>query len=284
MGHGIGAHGTAEHQQDGGQNRGLDHGKGDSHHGLPLWGIQDGGGLLQVGIHVPENAANEDVGEGGIVQAQHHQAGEQSLAPPFWHGNAEERRKQAVGGAGDGVGIEQVLPHHRQGPLRHDVGENENGAQVFPPGQVGAGDEEGKNAAEENGDHAGAHRQIHGVQQGCPQILFGHSAGEQVDVVHQGVAAGFACQVGINGAGMDAQGVLHNGHNGSHGGDGDHNAQHQQNHVVGLTEIGAQLVQPDPHGTGSERIVLFHGTLLAYKTAPLDRCLPNPEAPDGFIR
>ena len=128
MRHRVGAHGAAEHQQNGGEDGGLDHGQGDPGHGLPLGGIQDGGRLLQVGIHVPENAADEDVGKGGIVQAQHHQAGEQPLAPPFGHLNAKEAGKQAVGGAGDGIGVEQVLPHHSQCPLGHDVGENENGA------------------------------------------------------------------------------------------------------------------------------------------------------------
>ena len=76
MRHGIRAHGAAEHQQDGGQNGGLDHGQCDLAHGLPLGGIQNGSGLLQIGVHIPENAADEDVGKRRVVQSQHHQAGE----------------------------------------------------------------------------------------------------------------------------------------------------------------------------------------------------------------
>ena len=128
VGHGVGAHGAAEHQQDGGQNGGLDHGQGDPAHDLPLGGVQNGGRLLQVSVHVAEDAADEDIGEGGIVQAQHHNAGEQALAPPDGHGDAGGGGQQTVGGAGDGIGVEQVLPHHGQGPLGHDIGEDEDGA------------------------------------------------------------------------------------------------------------------------------------------------------------
>ena len=128
VGHGVGAHGAAEHQQDGGQNGGLDHGQGDPAHDLPLGGVQNGGRLLQVSVHVAEDAADEDIGEGGIVQSQHHHAGEQALAPPDGHGDAGGGGQQTVGRAGDGVGVEQVLPHHGQGPLGHDIGEDEDGA------------------------------------------------------------------------------------------------------------------------------------------------------------
>ena len=46
VGHGIRAHGAAEHQQNGGQNGGLDHRQRDLAHGLPLGGVQDRGCLL----------------------------------------------------------------------------------------------------------------------------------------------------------------------------------------------------------------------------------------------
>ena len=159
MGHRVGAHGAAEDQQNGGKNGGLYHRQGDAGHGLPLGGVQNGGRFLQVGVHVAEDAADEDVGKGGVVQAQHHHAGEQALAPPHGHLYAEEGGQQSVGGAGDGVGVKQILPHHGQGPLGHDVGEDKDGTDVLAPCHVGAGDQEGHNAAEENGNDAGAHRQ-----------------------------------------------------------------------------------------------------------------------------
>ena len=125
---GVGTHGAAEHQQNGGKNGGLDHGQGDAEHGFPLGGIQNGSGFLKVSIHIAEDAADEDIGKGRIVQAQYDQAGEQSLAPPQRHLNIEQGGEQTVAGAGNGIGIEKVLPHDRQSPLGHDVGEDEDGA------------------------------------------------------------------------------------------------------------------------------------------------------------
>ena len=183
MGHGVGTHGAAEDQQNGGQNGGLDHGQGDAGHDLPPGGVQNGGGFLKVRVHVAENAADKNVGKGGVVQAQHHHTGEQTLAPPHGHFDAEQGCEKTVGGAGDGVGVKKVLPHHGQRPLWHDIGENKDGTDVLAPCHVGAGDEEGHNATEQNGHDAGAHCQQEGVQQGRPQVGFCHPAGKEVDVV-----------------------------------------------------------------------------------------------------
>ena len=273
MGHRVGAHGTAEDQQNGGKDGGLHHGQGDAGHGLPLGGVQNGGGFLQVGIHVAEDAADEDVGKGGVVQAQHHHAGEQTLAPPHGHLNAEEGGQQPVGGAGDGVGVKQILPHHSQGPLGHDVGEDKDGTDVLAPCHVGAGDQEGHNAAEENGNDAGAHRQQNRIEQGRPQVGFRHAAGEQVNVVDDGIADCLAGQVGVDGAGMDFQGILHDGHDGGDGGDGEDNAHQQQDHVIGLGEKGLGLIQPDGEAAGGTFGSGFHGTSFGKRVAPPDRLL-----------
>ena len=125
---GVGAHRAAEHQQNGGKDGRLDHRQGDAEHRLPLGGIQDGGGFLQVGVHVAENAADKNVGEGGVVQAQHHKAGEKPLAPPQRHLDAEGGGQQTVAGAGHDIGVKQVLPYDREGPLGHDVRKNKDGA------------------------------------------------------------------------------------------------------------------------------------------------------------
>ena len=161
------------------------------------------------------------------MQTQHHQAGEQPLAPPLGHGNAEQAGKQTIGGTGDGVGVKQILPHHSQRPLGHNVGENKDGAEVFPPCQIGSGNQKGENAAKQNGDDAGSYGQVDGIQQRNPQVLFCHSAGKEVDVIDQGEAAGFAGEVGIDGARMDGEGIFDDGDDGGDGGDGDHDAQHQ---------------------------------------------------------
>ena len=168
------------------------------------------------------------------METQHHHAGEEAQAPPGGHLDAQGGGQQAVGGAGDGVGVEEVLPHHGQGPLGHDVGEDEDGAEVFSPGQVGAGDQEGKESAVEDGDHTGAHGQEDGVPQGEPQVGLGQVAGEEVDIIDQGVAGGLAGEVGVDGAGVDFEGVLHDGHDGGHGGHRQHDAHEEEDHIVGF--------------------------------------------------
>ena len=227
MGHRIAAHGAAEDQQDGGQNGGLHHGEGDPEHNLPLGRIQNGGRLLQIGVHIPENTADEDIGEGGVMQPQHHNTGEHPQAPPGGHLNAQGGGQQAVGGAGDRVGVEHMLPHHGQRPLGHDIGENKNRAEILAPGHVRPRHKEGEQPAEQDGHHAGAHRHQQRIQQRGPQVGLCQPAGKQIDVVHQGIAGHLAGQVGVNGAGVYFNGILHNGHNGGHRGDGQHNA-HQQ--------------------------------------------------------
>ena len=234
MGHGIGAHGAAEHQQDGGEDGGLDHGQRDLEHGLPLGRVQDRGGLLKIGVHVAEDSTDKDVGKGSVVQAQHHKAGEQALAPPHRHLHAQRGGQQAVGRAGDGVGVEQVLPHHGQRPLGHDVGEDEDGAEVFAAGQVRARNEEGEQPAEHDGHHAGAHRQQHRVDERHPQVAHGKAAGEKVDVVDEGIAAGLTRQVGVDGARVDLEGILHDGDDGGDGGHRQHDAHNEQDDIMGL--------------------------------------------------
>ena len=196
------------------------------------------------------------------MQSQNHQAGEQALAPPHRHVDAEQGGEQAVGGAGDGIGIKQVLPHHGQGPLGHDVGKDKDGGQVFPPGQIGSGDQEGKQSAIKDRHQAGANSQQNGVQQRRPQVGLGHAAGEKVGVIDGGIAGGLARQVGVDGTGVDFKGILHNGHNGRHGGKGQHNAQQQQYHIVGLGEKGFYLVPENGSLACTEGCRLAHGFLL----------------------
>ena len=192
------------------------------------------------------------------MEAQHHKAGEKALAPPQRHVHPQGGRQQAVGRAGDGVGVEEVLPHHGQRPLGHDVGEDEDGAEVLPPGQVGAGNEEGEHAAKQDGHHAGAHRQQHGVQQGRPEIGLCQAAGEEVHIVHHGVPRGLAGEVGVNGAGVDFEGVLHDGDDGGHGSHRQHNAHQHQDNVVGLGKKGLDLIEENGEPAGLEGGRLIH--------------------------
>ena len=62
------------------------------------------------------------------MQSQYYCTGEQPQAPPFGHRNVKERSQQSVGGSGDCIAVEHILPYHSQCPLGHDVGENKNRA------------------------------------------------------------------------------------------------------------------------------------------------------------
>ena len=168
MRHGIRTHCTAEHQQNGGKDRGLDHRERDAEHRFPLRRVQNGRRLLKIRVHVAEDAADQDIGKRRIVQTQHHEAREQALAPPDRHVDAEQGCQQAVGRAGDGVGVKQVLPHDSQRPLRHDIRENKDGAEILSPRKVGARDQKREQAAVEDGHKAGSDRQQHRIEQRRP--------------------------------------------------------------------------------------------------------------------
>ena len=168
-----------------------------------------------------------------------------------------------LGGSGDGVGVEHVLPDYRQSPLGHDVGEDENGTEVFAPGQIGAGDQKGEQATEYNGYHAGPHCQPDRVEQGGPQVDHGLIAGEQVDVVDHRIPRSLSGEVGVDGAGVDFKGVLHNGDDGGHRAEGEHDAHQQQDHVVGFGEKGFDFIPTHGGPIGPGNGDLIHNRLLS---------------------
>ena len=262
MRHRIRAHRAAENQQDGGQNRGLYHRQRNAEHGLPLGRVEDGCGLFKIGIHVPENTADQDIGERRVVQAQDHQAWKQALAPPYRHVDAEQGGKQTVGRAGDGVGVKQVLPHDGQRPLRHDVRENKNGTQIFSPRKVGSRDQKREQPAVENGHHAGADSEKHRIEKRCPQICLGHAAGEKVCVVDGRVAGRLPSQMGIDGSGVNFKGILHDSDDRRDRGEGQNNAKQQQNDVVRLGKEGLDLVEHNRRSACAEGSGSAHGFLL----------------------
>ena len=94
--------------------------------------------------------------------------------------------------------------------------------------------EEGEQPAEHDGHHAGAHRQQHRVDERHPQVAHGKAAGEKVDVVDEGIAAGLTRQVGVDGARVDLEGILHDGDDGGDGGHRQHDAHNEQDDIMGL--------------------------------------------------
>ena len=69
--HGISAHGTGEHQQEGGHHGRFHDRKRDTPDNARPAGSQDRGRLFKIGIHVPQHAADQDEGIGGIMQSQY---------------------------------------------------------------------------------------------------------------------------------------------------------------------------------------------------------------------
>ena len=94
------------YQQYRGKNSRLYHRDGDSGEDLPSWRIQDGRSFFQVGIHILEDAADQDIGKRCIVHAQYDDTWEEAYTPPGRHGYSKQRGQQSVGGTGHGIRVE----------------------------------------------------------------------------------------------------------------------------------------------------------------------------------
>ena len=278
MGHGIRTHSATEDQQDGRKDSWLDHGKCDAGHNSPFGGIQNGSCLFQICVHVLENTTDQDISKGCIVKTQNHQTGKHAFTPPQWHFYAKQGCQQSIGCAGNSIGVEKILPNYSQCPLGHDIGENEDGAQIAPESQICPGDQKGENTAIDNGNDTGPNTQFDRIPQRFPEVLFGHLAGKQINIVNDCVSLCFTGKVSINGAGMDCQSVLHNSHNRSYGGYGKNNTHQQQNDIVGLGQKGYEPVVQNRSPTGFYCILIFHETLLSGKTRLRTSYWKDPEA------
>ena len=210
-------------------------------------------------FHFAEDAADQDVGEGGVVHAQHQQRREEAFAPPDRHADAGGGSQESVGGAGHGVGVEHVLPDDSQCPLGHDVGEDEDGTQILFPCQVRAGHQESHDAAEEDGDDAGSYCQPDRVDKRRPQVGLRQFGGEEVNAVHQGVARSLSREMRIDGTGMDLEGILDDGDDRGEGREGEDDTHQNKDHVMRLGEVGPDLIPAD------RSCVHFNGRSLCHK-------------------
>ena len=120
----------------------------------------------------------------------------------------------------------------------------------------------GEDAAEQDGYHAGADGQQHGVQKRRPEVCLRHAAGEEVNIVDRGIAGGLPRQVGVDGAGVDLEGILHDGDDRRDGGKGQNDAKQKQNDVVRLGKEGLDLIEDDGGPAGAEGGWFAHGFLL----------------------
>ena len=93
----VASHGASEYQKYGGQNSRFYHWKGNPEHGFPFRRIENGGSLFQIGIHVAENAADEDIGKWGVVKPQDNRTGKESLTYPLGRQYSKQGGQQSIG-------------------------------------------------------------------------------------------------------------------------------------------------------------------------------------------
>ena len=240
LGHREGAHAAGKYQDNGTHHRGHDHGNGDLREHPDLVGSQDNGRFLQVGVHISQNAADENIGKGRVVQAGGDDNGERTVGKPVGNGDAGEGGKDARGAANHGV-LKEVPPCQRQGPGGHDVGEDEELCQHLLPPKVGPGYQPGEAAADDNGHQAGQGRGIQAVPKRLPDQDFTVIAGKGPDPVIEGKAANRLADSGFF-RGVDHKGISYNGKKRQNHqvGQGDH--QNDQQNIIRLAEKGFDLV------------------------------------------
>ena len=65
--------------------------------------------------------------------------------------------------------------------------------------------------------------------------------------------------MGIDGAGVDLEGILHDGNDGGYRGDGKHNPHEQQDDIMRLGKEGLDLIAPHGGGIGLQGCGFIHG-------------------------
>ena len=172
--HGIGAHRAGEHEQEGGHQRGQHDGESDAVDDLGAGGLEHGRRLFEVGVHVAQDAADEDIGEGRIMQPEHDRAGHQPVDEPFRHTEPRNVIQHPAPARTDVRVLPEILPEGRKRPARHNVREHEDGRDDLLALHVGAGDEKGDDPAVYDGDNARQNRHENGIEQRLPEVYRTH--------------------------------------------------------------------------------------------------------------
>ena len=163
--------GRREYTQSGGKNQqnGRHNGRthqrnGDFPENPASGGFQDLGRFLQVGIHIPQDPSDQDIGIGRIVQSRDHHHRKQAVGEPIRGGKAGDSLKQAHGTAHHLV-FEKVRPGNGQGPGGHDVEQHkQGGAELLAP-HICTDDQVGKQAPDHDGDGTRQGRAENGIDQ-----------------------------------------------------------------------------------------------------------------------
>ena len=161
-GHCESTHRAGKGQQEGREQRRLHHRKRDAFHDLPAGCVQELRRFFEARIHVFQDAADQDVGEGRIVEALHNGNREKAIGEPVRCRDAGQNRKEPRHTTHKRIS-EKVQPRERQRPRWHDVRHDEERREEGLILDICPRDEPCHAAAEENGDCAGRKRDEHGI-------------------------------------------------------------------------------------------------------------------------
>ena len=140
---------------------------------FPARDVEDGRRFLEVAVHVLKDAADENVGERGVVKSKDHRDREPAIDEPLRNRKASQCLKLTNIAAGDGGVDEEVLPEERERPLGHDVREDEDGGDKLLKRHVGARNQEGHDPAEEDCENASEGRDEEASGERQPEVADG---------------------------------------------------------------------------------------------------------------
>ena len=89
----------------------------------------------------------------------------------------------------DSIRVESISPNHCQSPLRHDIRENKNRAQILFEFEIRARYEVSENTAVHNRNKTSQNREDNRVQQGKPKVNPGKFSRKQINPVVERVLA-----------------------------------------------------------------------------------------------
>ena len=242
--HGVGAEAGGEDQQEGREDGRHDDGDRHAADDRGAVGLEDGGALLERGVHVFEDAADEQIRERRVVQADDHDHREQAVDEPLRHADAEDGFHHADVAAADAAVLEHVGPEEGERPRGHHVGEDEHGGDELLAPEIRARHEPRDGAADGDAQQARAEGDDEGVAQRIPEVDAAPLVAlEQVPKVDEREGAGGQARDLFLGAQMDGEHVAEHG---DHREEGEHDEHAQEEHeqqVSGLAHEGAQPVE-----------------------------------------
>ena len=159
-----------KNQQEGGQDRRHDDRDRNPSDDRSPPRLENGGAFFQCGIHIFQDAPNEQIGKGRIVQPDDNDHGEQAEHKPFRHADAKQRFHHTHNASTDFAVLKHIRPEQGERPGRHHVGKNENGRDKLFALQIRAGNEPGNRPSHKDPQHTGACSHDQRILQRDPEI------------------------------------------------------------------------------------------------------------------